>query len=146
MAEGLFFSPVPFLKNTTHLIFFICPQLADIISGYCKESCNKHGAADFISFGYKPSVGFLCHTVIVLLVLEDPLYCFPQWPGSLIVPSTVYLFFSYLYVLTDTRSLSSYDTSCSNQSQLIFHCGCDLHFSNDIMLNGLHLPFGYFVF
>lgn len=44
--------------------------------------------------------------------------------------------FSYHHVLTDTCSLSSYDTSCSNWSKVNFHCGCDMHFSNDIMLNG----------
>lgn len=55
MAEWLFFSPSHFLKKPTHLIFFTCPPLADIISRYCKESCNKHRVADFISFEYKPS-------------------------------------------------------------------------------------------
>lgn len=30
------------------------------------------------------------------------------------------------------------------QSKVVFHCGCDLHFSSDSMLNIVHFPFGYF--
>lgn len=112
MAEWLFFSPSHFLKKPTHLIFFTCPPLADILSRYCKESCNKRAVISMLlliscPLSISPVVGFLCHTVILFLVLEVPLYCFPQWLGSLLVPSTVYLFFSSLYVLTDTCSLSS---------------------------------------
>lgn len=56
------------------------------------------------------------------------------------------LVFSYLHVLTDTCSLSFYDTSCSNRSKVSFHYGCDLYFSNDVMLDDLYSSFGHLIF
>ena len=75
-------------------------------------------------------VELLDHMVVLFLIFEEPPYCFPSWLHRFIIPPTGHE--SPLFPISLTLVFSClFDNSHSNRSEVISHCGFELHFLDD---------------
>ena len=78
-----------------------------------------------------PEVKLLDNMVVLLLIFEKLPNSFPQWLIQIYIPTNNTHKFSFLYILTNTYYLLSFDNGHSNNCEVPSHCGCDLHFPDD---------------
>ena len=73
----------------------------------------------------------LLDNMIVLFLVEEPPYCFPQWLHQFTFPPTVYKRFLFSTSLPTFVICGLFGDNHTDSCEVIFHGGFDLHFSSD---------------
>ena len=93
---------------------------------------------------FSSKVELLDHMVVHFSFFEESPYCFPRWLHQVTFPPKVHKASLFCRSLPTLHSLYFFDDSHSNKCEVVFHCGLDLHFSDDLWYwVSFHVPVGH---